>query len=350
MHYALQHDIGARKAQTNGINEDSVTATIFEEGHRDASRTAGVFVLADGAGGSRAGDVASYLATTIITDHLTTAMLEETRATPDQFDLDLDTSLDVIPSPATEDELHALIRDAITHAHHAILQYAQQIRDTVHTTVVAGVCLDSTFHYGWVGDSRAYVVNTAAEQIDRLTKDHSQVEALRDAGDIDPIEAYVHPQGHAITEALGGTQYEDPDTTDLTIDTHSVDLFADDVVLLTSDGLLDAATNATQLYQEYQDADNPTAVAEKIRNTVVTDEDIRDGILRADSLDAAADHFIDLSNDRGGKDNISVILFRDSAFPVTPSPVPNRTFTPETPIEDRQTLLHPQPSEPNTNP
>jgi len=80
---------------------------------------------------------------------------------------------------------------------------------------------------------------------------------------------------------------------------------------VTSDGLIDAQTDAPALYERYVEAGRSDEAAEEVRDAVVTDEEIRDLVLGSDSLDDAASGLIDLSNDRGGKDNLSVIFARD---------------------------------------
>ncbi len=90
------------------------------------------------------------------------------------------------------------------------------------------------------------------------------------------------------------------------MDTRTVRLYEEDTVLATSDGLIDAPTDAPEL-RRVVDSDHAESVAERIRDEVVTDEEIRDVVLGASSLDAASREFVSLANDRGGIDNISVL-------------------------------------------
>jgi len=215
------------------------------------------------------------------------------------------------------------------------------VADPASQRTRAGIYADGKLHYGWVGDSRAYVVNSARETISPLTRDHAVVQEWVDSDEIDPVEAHVHPNGNEITRALGGSGYEDPGEATVQVDTRTVRLYAEDTVLATSDGLIDAQTDAPGLYEEYVDSDRADAVADRIREAVVTDDEIRDVVLDASSLDAASKEFVALANDRGGKDNISVLLFADSALPETPESggMPVRDIDPDLDISERDTVI-----------
>ncbi|WP_336339328.1 PP2C family protein-serine/threonine phosphatase [Haloarcula brevis] len=385
MRYSTNYDIGDRK-RGQGINEDSVSLTVFEEGHRDGyrgqdrpaapataeggdpvdtgaddpvdtgaddeadvsdadsdgrpmNRSAGVFVVADGAGGHDAGDVASYIATTTVAERLAPVAIRAARSYPGGFDVDV--ARDVLPDPPGEQDLEAAVAEAITAAHRDIVRYADETGTQSYTTVVAGVYADGKLHYGWVGDSRAYVVNGARETISPLTRDHAVVQEWVDSGEIDPVEAHVHPNGNEITRALGGSGYEDPDDATVEVDTRTVRLYAEDTVLATSDGLVDAQTDAPELYEQYAETDRADEAAERIREEAVTDDELRDAVLDAPSLDAASRTLVSLANDRGGKDNVSVLLFADSALPETPDDggLPVRNIDPDIDISERDTVI-----------
>ncbi|WP_276272342.1 PP2C family protein-serine/threonine phosphatase [Haloarcula litorea] len=348
MRYATNYDIGDRK-RGQGINEDSLSVTAFEEGHRDghrgetrgdgrpANRSAGVFVLADGAGGYDAGDAASYIATTVIAERLAPVAIGAVRSRPHEFDVDLPDS--VTPDPLGPDEVQAAIADAVVDAHREILRYGRDADTTAYTTVVAGVYADGKLHLGWVGDSRAYLVNGDRGEIVRLTKDHAVVEHLADEGEIDEVEAHVHPDGNEITRALGGPAHGDPDEATVGVETRTVRLYAEDTVVATSDGLIDAQTDAPRLYREYTDADRDEEVGESVLDAVVTDAEIRDVVLEADSLTAAVREYVALANERGGKDNLSLVLLADDALPSTPrGGLPVRAVDPDD-VLDRETII-----------
>lgn len=309
-----------------------------EKNGKPVNRSAGVFVLADGAGGHDAGDVASYIATTVVAEHLAPVAINAVRSHPEGFDVDISPA--VLPDTLGPEEIQTGLENAIIDAHREILRYADESGTQAYTTVVAGVYADGCLHLGWVGDSRAYLVNSDREQIIRLTRDHAVVQEMEDDGEIDEIEAHVHPSGNEITRALGGSSHEDPDRAMVNVDTRSVRLYAEDTVLATSDGLIDAQTDAPDLYNEYLASDRSDEMGEQVREAVVTDEEIRDVLLDAASLDEAATEYVTLSNDRGGKDNISVLLFEDKTLPSTPSGgLPVRAADPDADLSDRNTVI-----------
>ncbi|MFB6141272.1 MAG: PP2C family serine/threonine-protein phosphatase [Halosimplex sp.] len=391
MDYATHYDVGDRKRES-GINEDSVAVSVFEQGHRegfrgydrgadaggadpaatdaetavdgsrgtrsdaDAAGTAGpdadgddpadraahdtrsaaVFALADGAGGHDAGDAASYIATTAVCEHLAGTAVRAARSDPGAFDVAVDDPLPATPRPA---DLELAVAEAVVTAHREVLRYAAAHDEQAHATVVAGICVDGRCHYGWVGDSRAYLVNGARRAIVPLTTDHSVVQRLRDAEEIDDVEALVHPRSNEITRALGGSGREDPETATVNVETATVPLYREDVLLATSDGLVDAQTEAAKLYEWYHDAGRDEETAEVVRDRAVTEGEIRDRVLSANSLDGAADDLVALANDRGGKDNLSAILLRDETLPETPDDPPPRASGVEPAVTDRQTVV-----------
>jgi serine/threonine protein phosphatase PrpC len=375
MDYATHYDVGDRK-RDDGINEDSVAVSVFEQGHREGflghhradaeadrgtttegernteteqatdgtdssgdrpdNRSAAVFALADGAGGHDAGDVASYIATTAVCEHLAGTAVAAARSDPGGFDVAVD---DPLPATPRTDDLEAAVAEAVVAAHREVLAYAAESGQQAHTTVVAGVVVGGSLHYGWVGDSRAYLVNAAREAIVPLTTDHAVVQRLRDADKIDDVEALVHPRGNEITRAVGGSGSEDPETATVNVETATVPLYREDVVLVTSDGLLDAQTEAPTLYEWYVDSGRDEEMAAVVRDRAVTDDEIRDRILSASSLDAAATDLVDMANERGGKDNLSTLLLHDGTLPETPEDPPPRAAGAEPDLEDRQTVL-----------
>jgi len=295
-------------------------------------------VLADGAGGHDAGDVASYIATTVVAENLAPVAIHAARSHPEEFDIDIPPA--VQPETMGPEDIQTGLENAIIKAHREIIRYADESGTQSYTTVVAGVFADGYLHLGWVGDSRAYLVNDTREEIVPLTKDHAVVEEWADQGEIDDVEAHVHPDGNQITRALGGSGHEDPDRAMVEVDTRSVRLFAEDTVLATSDGLIDAQTDAPELYEEYVAADRSEEMAESVLEAVVTDEEIRDVVLSADSLDEAAAEYVTLSNERGGKDNISVLLFEDETLAPTPTGgVPVRAADPDVDLSERDTVI-----------
>jgi serine/threonine protein phosphatase PrpC len=205
-----------------------------------------VFVVADGMGGAQAGEVASDLAVQAFKAGL-----------PDDG------------SP--EERLAEVIRAANQRIH--AMAHADLERAGMGTTVVAAYLGDREVAIAHVGDARAYLFRDG--ELTPLTHDHTLVQALIDQGRITTEEAAVHPQRSIITRAVGPEPQVD-------VETHTFPLQPADVVLLCSDGL-----------------------------TSMVDEGAITDILRSTpKLKAAGRALIDAANAAGGRDNITVILFR----------------------------------------
>src|SRR6185312_3838942 len=142
-------------------------------------------------------------------------------------------------------------------------------------TTLTAVYLDDDDHLAvaHVGDSRAYIFRDG--DLTRLTQDHSLVEELVRQGKLTEEQAAEHPQRSIITRALGIEG-------DVEVDTWSYSMRADDVVLLCSDGL----------------------------TSMIGEEQIVKILGGERSLDRAADGLIGAANEAGGRDNITVVLFR----------------------------------------
>ena len=325
MDYATETAIGEHKNRTGGINEDSTAVVPIERIHRDARQTASVLVLADGAGGHDAGDVASYLAT----NHVTRELADVVHGWLDGATDDLAVDVRDGGRGSLAAEVERAIERAIRGAHERVLEHAAEQGQTLYTTVVAAVVVGDRLYYGWVGDSRCYVVNERSESIRTLTRDHSQVARWEREGAVDAVEAAVHPEGNVVTRVVGGSPGDAGADDRLAVETGSVELYAEDVILLTSDGLIDAhALDNRQLFAAYQSATDKSDVIEEIRERVVTDDKIRDVVLGAESLSGAVESLIGLGNRRGGKDNMSFVLARHDDRPETPDDAPSRGFAP----------------------
>jgi len=349
INYATGLDIGERKRKDGRINEDSIAVNVLEDGHLDTNRNAGVFVLADGAGGENAGEVASYIATVEVTRRLTQTLWENQLLDGSETPrLPLDGRAGELPVQNDDpDWVLNTIETAIRSTHTRILQLVRELElESAYTTIVVGVKMGNRFYYGWVGDSRIYVINRhpgreRSRQLTLLTRDHSVVQRLQERGDIDEVEAHVHQRGNQITRALGGTKADDPADSTVQIESDHVRLFGDDVVLLTSDGLIDAYADAGTLHEQYKRADSTAEIEAKILDHAVTDNEIRDVVLAAETLDDAVERFLSLANRRGGKDNLSLILAADPSLDQSPAgSLPDRGYGARNePLGDRGTII-----------
>jgi serine/threonine protein phosphatase PrpC len=206
-----------------------------------------LFAVADGMGGAQAGEVASRLAAAAFREY------------HEADDLD------------PEERVAAIIQEANRSIYERARSDAQA--SGMGTTITAALVSGSSVAIGHVGDSRAYRLRQG--KLVQLTEDHSLVADLVRSGRLAPEEADAHPQRSVITRALG-TDLE------VDVDTFSVEVEADDVFLLCSDGL----------------------------TTMVGDEQIAETVAKADSLGHATKALVKAANRAGGEDNITVVLFQ----------------------------------------
>jgi protein phosphatase len=230
----------------------------------------GLLVLADGMGGYNAGEVASGIAVKTITN-----LVREGLAREDLGSIDRSTGL-TRPS--------IVLRDAITRANKIIYQTARSQAECegMGTTVVAALFYDNRISIAHVGDSRLY--RQRGSQIAQVTMDHSLLQELVDRGFYSPEEAQRAANKNYVTRALG----VEPQV-EVEVQEHPVD--KGDVYILCSDGLSD----------------------------MVEDEDIRLTISTfGANLDTVAKQLIQLANENGGRDNVSVVLAQAvEAFPAS---------------------------------
>lgn len=225
-----------------------------------ASLATGLLVLADGMGGYNAGEVASGIAVKTVLELVTEACKRE-----DRDNAEAETGLM---------RQSIVLRDAICRANKVIHQTAksQPQCEGMGTTIVACLFYDDRVSIAHVGDSRLYRVRDG--QFEQITMDHSLLQELVDRGFYSAEEAARSTNRNYVTRALG----VEPG---VEVAICEVDAAPGDVYLLCSDGLSD----------------------------MVEDEDIHLTISTfGANLDVAGKQLIQLSNDHGGKDNISIIL------------------------------------------
>jgi serine/threonine protein phosphatase PrpC len=205
-----------------------------------------LFAVADGMGGAQAGEVASRMAV-------------------EAFER----------ADASGDSPEELLRATAHLANRQIFEHAQgdSSRSGMGTTLTAALVRGDEISFGHVGDSRAYVFREG--RLKQITNDHSLVEELRRQGKLTRDQAAEHPQRSVITRALGPEPAVEVDT--MTFRAKPGDLF-----LLCSDGL----------------------------TTMLNDEEIAALLGREGDLERTARRLIRAANDRGGRDNITVVLFR----------------------------------------
>lgn len=235
-------------------NEDSVLA----------DTAIGLAVLADGMGGYNAGEVASGMTTALLGSELTKALGEH---------------------GTNEDGgawVQDVIREEIARANSAIYQAAQSQPQYagMGTTLVMAVFHDDMATVAHIGDSRLYRLR--GQEFGPVTRDHSLLQEQIDSGLITPEQARSSQNRNLVTRALGVDPEVEPEIRDY-------EVLPGDIYLFCSDGL----------------------------NDMVEDEEIGETLqMLASNLDVCATQLIQMANDYGGRDNISVILVRiKKAFP-----------------------------------
>ncbi|MBS1130114.1 MAG: Protein phosphatase 2C-like protein [Proteobacteria bacterium] len=222
----------------------------------------GIAILADGMGGYNAGEVASGMAITRLADDLnrviSSCVTQEGSGSCDPSVIERHIVNEV-----------GAANFAIFHASQSCSQYAG-----MGTTLVLAWFYDNRMSVAHVGDSRLYRLR--GQVFELLTRDHSLRQEQVDNGMISPEEARYAENRNLVTRALG----VDPS---VDVEVHDFDVQPGDIVLLCSDGL----------------------------NDMLEDEDIALTLSAlGGNLPLAADHLIQLANDHGGRDNVSVILVK----------------------------------------
>jgi len=235
--------------QMRDNNEDSVLA----------NPRLGLAVLADGMGGYNAGEVASGMATAVLAKELEQAFA---RRAPHEVD-----------AAGRHWASEALV-DVIERTNAAIFQAAASQAGCagMGTTLVAALFFNNRVAVAHVGDSRLYRLRDGA--MSQLTRDHSFLQEQIDSGAITPEQARFSRNKNLVTRALGVEPA-------VAVEVHEYEALPGDVYLLCSDGL----------------------------NDMVGDEDMELALVSLSAnLPLCAEQLVQMANDNGGRDNVSVIL------------------------------------------
>ncbi|MGD8440234.1 MAG: Stp1/IreP family PP2C-type Ser/Thr phosphatase [Holophagae bacterium] len=222
----------------------------------------GLYLVADGMGGHAAGEVASRLAADEILNALGDQTDRNDKTWPEHWDRD-----------RSETANHLI--DAILSGHDRVTNAVSGNENLkgMGTTVVAAIhpAASRTLVICHVGDSRAY--RWRHNRLETLTQDHSWVHEQVAAGFLTEEAARTHPLKNVVTQALGGSSQP-------RVDTLETELRNGDVYILCSDGL----------------------------NSMLTDEEISQIVAEDGSIEQRTQQLIDAANDRGGNDNVTVVL------------------------------------------
>ena len=239
MKVTVNSNIGKRRSS----NQDY--ADVFENQFGQS-----LFVLCDGVGGNKAGDVASEMTTQFLGERFQEIA-------------------DALNTETTQEWLNQNIEAVNAYIFEESLKRPEW--SGMSTTVVVTVVLEDQLWIGYVGDSRAY--RFFQDELVQLTEDHSLVNILIQSGEITKQEGEVHPQRNVVTQSIGGTPDVSPDFLSVNKDEF-------DVLMLCSDGLTNMVSRDQLLdyFKNYQD------------------------------LDTLGQDLINAANDAGGSDNITLIL------------------------------------------
>lgn len=233
--YALT-DVGRQR----NMNQDYVFSTVKPVGNLP-----NLFIVADGMGGHKAGDLASKFS--------------------------VNTFIDCVKNSVSSKPVQ-IMSDAINHTNEELLKLASTSEDYrgMGTTFVVAVIYGRSMYVANIGDSRLYLADRELKQV---TRDHSYVEEMVQMGTLNREDARTNEYKNVITRALGGAENVIPDFFEIEIEDNSR-------ILMCTDGL----TN------------------------MVTDKEIESVMSSHDDIMNKADKLVMMANQNGGKDNISVII------------------------------------------
>lgn len=218
-----------------------------------------LMVVADGMGGQNAGEVASAIAIETV----------QTMFAPDCL------TDKVLSKPAN---IKDYLKKVVSKADFNVKEYSKEYPEAegLGSTIVIAWVIGDRVYIAWLGDSRAYAF-FPKQGIKRLSKDHSYVQQLVDAGNLSDIEAMNHPNSNVITRSLGDTAQK------AKADVEEYRLEDGEIILLCSDGLCGVCT------------DDEIA-------SVLTEE--------ANDLQVCKELLTELALDNGGSDNITIALMQ----------------------------------------
>ena len=212
-----------------------------------------IYIVADGMGGYKGGDVASKIATQCVKNYIENNFNEVEK---------------------DRDSLIQLVGSSIEYANMIVYEKSKENKELEGMGTTLEICLiyNNKVYIGHVGDSRIYRIRK--EAMKKLTQDHSYVQKLVKDGKITKEEAESHPRKNMLMKAIGCNAFVEPDV--------AVRLFhKDDILVMATDGL----TN------------------------LVSQEDIFKIV--SEDIEQAPKKLIDLANENGGYDNITVAVIKN---------------------------------------
>jgi protein phosphatase len=213
-------------------------------------------VVADGMGGHLAGDVASQM-----TINTFKSLWEQVKS---------------VDSPR---DAEAWFIEKVAEVNKAVYEHSLSNPECqgMGTTIVAAIVTSSFATIGHIGDSRCYLLNNSGYK--QVTQDHSLVNELVRSGQITKEDAEHHPRKNVLLRALG----TEPS---VELDVSTIEFESDDILLLCSDGL----------------------------SNKISDEEMQEQLLKSEPLSEKAKTLVQLANNNGGEDNITLIIIKKKAI------------------------------------
>ena len=212
-----------------------------------------LYILADGMGGYKGGEIASKLATTYAKNYIENNFAQ---------------------TPKDKESLIQLVGSSMEYANMIVYEKSKEDKELEGMGTTLEVCLiyNNRVIIGHIGDSRIYRIRK--DFIRKLTQDHSYVQKLVKDGTITKEEAEVHPKKNMLMKALGCNAFVEPDVA-------VKGFLKDDILIMASDGL----TN------------------------LVAQEKLK--IIASEDIEQAPKKLVQIANDNGGYDNITVIVIKN---------------------------------------
>ena len=231
-------------------NEDSVASVVMDYQSFGLELNYAVLVVADGMGGHDMGEVASATASEKFIETITANIFESWHN-------------------SEKIKLRQILINAVEAANNEVWKISMHKPNRIGTTLVGAIISGNHISIANIGDSRAYLIHPG-KSIRQITKDHTAVQEMVDAGMISREEAVNHPQKSILTRSLGTTPFVKADIFETNIN--------DNILLLCSDGLYGMV--------------NDSEICEKVESDIYE----------------SVGTLITLANNNGGSDNISVAM------------------------------------------
>jgi len=249
--YGHYTDVG----QIRSNNQDAVLSFLSSSSSSEEQPEFGIFIIADGMGGHHDGEKASAVTTRVVAHHISQEVFLPMLSKED--------------SDANRPTISEVMREAVQQANRKVTELVPD----GGTTVTASAIIGDLAYIGHVGDSRAYIIDK--DGIEQITRDHSLVQRLIELEQLTPEDALEHPNRNVLYRAIGQNENID-------VDAVTRRLMPGSRLLICTDGLWN----------------------------LVPEDEIRSTTQSSPTPQAACETLVKLANERGGPDNISVVIVK----------------------------------------